>query len=349
MSHTEPCVDLKSPCMGEGANGGDNDSADQCASADSIGPDSSARERVLKEVGLTSTTFIGPAFPPEKNTPKPDIEDTLSEFYKELEKIDTPDGANGNPGQQAPPSPPKTATSKQTQDVHKEKSVDASRSEETDGCHRSSGQKQPSWPHWYQNQPYHHRRPRPAMDPSSHRAAPTDNHWHYPPPLSRPPNPRSHTPPFHAPPPPPAFLNPQHPPPLVNPNWSGSGLANQYQEESHFQTFPQDYYGDYPHHLDREEHSCSYSTYSDNMNMGWSRDREEERYRCDEGYDGRQRYDSANKLWEQQHHCQTPDHSHASRSSLVLILMRGLPGSGKSTLARYVNKCVAQIKEPKCC
>ncbi|KAG7243077.1 hypothetical protein INR49_016452 [Caranx melampygus] len=336
MSHIEFCLDLKSPCMGEGAAGGDvsADQSTQCASSDCISPDSSVRERVLKEVGLTSTTFIGPAFPPDKNTTKPDIEDTLSEFYKELEKIDTPDGANGNPGQQAPPSSPKTATSKQTQDVHKEKSVDTSKSEETDGCQRSTGQKQPTWPHWYQNQPYYPRRPRPGMDHSSYRAAPTENHWHYPQPLSRPTNPRLHTPPFHHPPPPPAFLNPQNPPPHLNPNWSGSGVANQYQEESHFQTFPQDYYRDYPQHLDREEQGCSYNTYSDNMNIGWSKDREEERYHCDEGYDRRHRYDSENEFWEQQHHCQPPDHSHASRSSLVLILMRGLPGSGKSTLAR---------------
>ncbi|KAL0174765.1 hypothetical protein M9458_030733 [Cirrhinus mrigala] len=41
------------------------------------------RERVIRELSITSTSFIGPACRPE-----PSIEQELSEFYKELEEVD---------------------------------------------------------------------------------------------------------------------------------------------------------------------------------------------------------------------------------------------------------------------
>ncbi|XP_078101785.1 uncharacterized protein n4bp2l2 [Sander vitreus] len=308
---------------------------------DSSSADRSVRERVLKQVGLTSTTFIGPAFPPSKAaTVKSDIEDTLSEFYKELEKIDTPDGANGNPGKQnagfvQPHIPPKTSASKQTQDGREENVVYRSKSVGTDDYQRSSGQKQPSWSHWYQNEPYYPRRPRPA--------APAPNQWRFPQTLNRPPNPRFHGPAFHRPPPPSVFPNPQNLPSRVNPNWSSLGTTNQYQEDSPpfptFSSYPppnvcsnpsQGFYRDSPHHFDRDERS--YNALSDDVNVGWSRDRKEESCQVGEDYDRCQRYDSENEPWE--HRCRPPETTNAYRSSLVLILMRGLPGSGKSTLAR---------------
>ncbi|XP_071352643.1 NEDD4-binding protein 2-like 2 [Trachinotus anak] len=353
MSHTESsCTtspDVESPCVGVGerTEGGRDDSADKntkCVNSDWLSSDSSVRERVLKEVGLTSTTFIGPSFPPEIAAIKSDIEDTLSDFYKELEKVDTPNVANGNPGKQdgglvQPPSPQKTSTSKQAEDVRREESDNMSKSEETDSSRKSSGQKQPSWPHWYQNKPYYPRRPRPGMDLSSGRAVQTQNQWYYPQPVNGPPTPRLYTPPS-------AFPNPQNPPPPhMNPSWSGSGMANK-NPESHFPTFSsfpsptvyfpptQGFYRDYPHHLDRDERGSRCNTYSDNVNIGWSRDREEEWSQFDEEHDRHQRFVSENELWERQHHCRPPDNTHKSHSSLVLILMRGLPGSGKSTLAR---------------
>ncbi|TMS07914.1 Breast cancer type 2 susceptibility protein-like protein [Larimichthys crocea] len=86
MSHPE--------CVGV-CEKAEDDSPDKCTTSVSNGCSSPDRQRVLKEVGLTSTTFIGPAFPPPQTTTvKSDLEDTLSEFYKELEKIDTPDGAD---------------------------------------------------------------------------------------------------------------------------------------------------------------------------------------------------------------------------------------------------------------
>lgn len=336
MSHTGSSHDIENPCVGECETTKD-DSADK---------DKSVRERVLKEVGLTSTTFIGPAFPPKTSTTKSDLEDTLSEFYKELEKIDTPDGTNGNPGRQDAGSalPRKTSASKGTRDVREEKVVNT----ETDGGYQQSGgQKQLSWPHWYQNEPYYPRRPRPGMDPSSARPAPPQNQWHYPQVPNRPPSPRFHRPPFHRPPPPSAFTNSQNPPPHGNQNWSGSDMTNQHQEESHFQTyasFPppdvcshpsQGYYGDSPYPADKDERR-NYDAHADHLNPGWSRDRKEEWCQFGEDYDRHQRYDSENEPWD--HRCRPPDthNTDTFRSSSVLILMRGLPGSGKSTLARYI-------------
>lgn len=340
MSHTgSSCTasrDIENPRVGKG-RGTKDDSADntKCVSNDSSSPDSSVRERVLKQVGLTSTTFIGPEFPPKPTTVKPDIEDTLSEFYKELEQLDTPDGNSEkqNAGFVQPPIPPKTFPSKDTQDGSEENFFYTGKYAETDGYQRSSGQKQP-WQHWYQNEPYYPRRPRPA--------APAQSQWHPPQTLNRPPNPRFHRPPFHRPPPPSAFPSPQNPPPQINPNWSSSGKTNQYQEDFQtFSSFPppnvcsppsQDFYGGSPHHFDRDERGLSYDAHSDNGNVGWSRDRKEESCQFGEDYD--HRYDPESEQWE--HHCGPPANTNAYQSSPVLILMRGLPGSGKSTLARYV-------------
>uniref|UniRef100_UPI0037E81BE9 breast cancer type 2 susceptibility protein-like n=1 Tax=Semicossyphus pulcher TaxID=241346 RepID=UPI0037E81BE9 len=373
MSQTESSRtttnNIEKPCVGdrERTKDGREDYIDiesKYVSTDSSNPDRSVRERVLKEVGLTSTNFIGPAFPPEKTTVKSDIEDTLSAFYKELEQIDTPDGAHDYPAKQdagfvQPAKSPKTSHRKHTPNVSGEKIIDAGKFAETGGYQRSSGQKQPSWPHWHQNEPYCPRRPRPDVNLSFSRAAPPQNQWHYPPTLNKLPNPRFHRPPFQRPPPPlqrppppPAFQHqpphqlphPPNPPSHGNQNWNGSGFTKQHQEESHFPTFsnfpppnvssqpPQGFYGDSPNHFDRDERFCSYDAHSDSVNVRWPEDRKEDWCQFDKDYDWRQRNDSENNQWE--HHCQPPDNTNANHSSLVLILMRGLPGSGKSTLAR---------------
>lgn len=255
MSFSATCPGIEDLCVGAGQSPEDlrGDSAD--SNMDCV------RERALKEVGLTSTAFIGPAFRSE-TTVKCDIEDKLSEFYKELEKIDTPI---------QPPTPSKTSSRKETQTVSHEKTGNTSQPSETDGYQKSSGQKQPPWPHWYKNEPYYNRRPRPGLQLSSGRDAPTQGPWYYTQPLNRPPF-------LH---PPPSFAFPL---PHINPNWSRLGMSN-HQEELHFPTFPS-----FP-----PWNVCSHPS---------------------------------------QDFSQPPDNTHVYNSSLVLILMRGLPGSGKSTLAR---------------
>lgn len=334
----DPCVVLRE------SRDGSVDKGTKTGTKESNRADDNEKQRVLKEVGLTSTTFIGPAFPPRPTTVKSDIEDTLSEFYRELEKIDTPAGANGNPGTQDAGLvkaiiPPYTSASRETPDLSRERTA---RYAETDGHQKSFGQKQPPWPHWYQNEPYLPRRPRPGMDPDSGRAAPSQNQWHDPQTVNRPPNSRIHRLHVHHPPPPSAFPNQQNLPPQDNQNWSSSGAANHYQE-SHFPAFSnspprnvcthpsQGFYGDSPHHFDRDERQRRYDAHSD-AHGGWSRYENKEWCQLGEDYEWRQRYNAENDPHE--HHCQPPDYNNGSHSSLVLILMRGLPGSGKSTLAR---------------
>ncbi|XP_040029357.1 uncharacterized protein n4bp2l2 [Gasterosteus aculeatus] len=324
---------------------GTNDSADKAAKLKrnvSSSPDRAVRERALKQVGLTSTSFIGPAFPPSKPSKstkrKSDFENTLSEFYKELETIDAPDGANDhsgkiNAGFVKAPTPSKTSSGRQIRKGSDEVVFNPNNRAGPEGYQEGRGQKQPSWSHWYQNEPYYPRRPRPP--------GPSQSPWHHPQTLNQPPNPRFHRPPFHRPPPPAAFPNPQGPPSTANHHWSGSGPTNQYQEESHFPTFscfpppnvsghpPRGFYGDSPHHFDSDEWACGYQMHANN---GWSRGREEQSSHGVEDYDRSQRYDSENDPWD--NHCPPPTNTNAFHSSPVLILMRGLPGSGKSTLAR---------------
>lgn len=321
-------------CVGEdradSADGNNKSESNDC---------SSVKERVLKEVGLTSTTFIGPALP--LGTNKSDIDDKLSEFYKELEKVDTSDGASGNPGKQDegfvhPPTPLKISNTKETQDVSQERFNRTSESEEADSYEKSSGQKQSSWPHWYQNEPYYSRRPRWAVEVSTGGAAYAQNQWRHPQPWHRVPNTRFHRPPFHHPAPPFEVLNLQNPPLHTNPNWNESGMFCRFPPPNDCGFPSQGLYENSKHPFDRDKRDCSYNPQTENVNVRWPRDREEEWSQLGEHSDWRRRFDSENEEWEQQHHCRPPDNTHSYHPSLVLIMMRGLPGSGKSTLARYM-------------
>ena len=296
---------------------------------------------MLQEVGITSTTFIGPAFPPV--TVRKDIEDTLSEFYKELNEIDSPSPANVNPGRENAGCVQsfKMPTSTDVMDgITKQNLKSTQRDRYQKGCR----QKPPPWPHWYQNEPYSLQRQRPDMDPTPGRAPTDQDHRRYPQTVNRtrPLNPQSHRPPFHHSPPLPAFPNPQNPPERTAHNWGGS-WTRQYQEEPHFPNFSdvpprnvdshlsQVFYEDPLQHTDRYKPRYNYDENSGNIDVGWYQDREEW---CElrEDYDRRQRYDS--KYYPEEHCRQPADHNSAFHSSLELILMRGLPGSGKSTLAR---------------
>ncbi|KAF7643382.1 hypothetical protein LDENG_00240470 [Lucifuga dentata] len=287
-----------------------------------MSPESGLRERVLKEVGFTSTTFIGPAFLPETARVQPDMEDTLSQFYKELGKVDSADGANENLEKDR--ETPGTSTNEDIQ----EKNQTMSRSLDA-GSHQEGGRQKQSWQHWYQNEPYPPR-PKPSMDLMSGGTAAAQSQRHQPPPFNRPPNPRLHRPPYRHPPPPASFLNPQNQRPHMIPSWNFPATENQRQDESQFHPnfrFPshasQDFYRDSPQDCEKEERRYSKETLLDDVSAGWCRDAEQQ-----------QRSETEKEVWEKQERRQTPGNTNARRSSLVLILMRGLPGSGKSTLAK---------------
>ncbi|XP_072248250.1 uncharacterized protein n4bp2l2 [Leuresthes tenuis] len=337
----------KKPCVYENKEECGDDFADKspnCVSTGRSSPDTCVRDRVLKEVGLTSTVFIGPAFPPETPKAKTDFEDSLSEFYKELEKIDAPNGADDNPGKQnvQPFIPPETSTSKKTQDRPKEKIITRN-SVETDSYQKNSAQMHKPWPHWYQNEPYHLKRQRPEV--SRGGSVSNQNQWNYPPPPNMPPHPRFHRPPFPHQHHQSGFPNPTNLPAHVRSSLNCSAITNHYQDDYNFPSFSnfpppnishpsQGFYGNSPQQFGRDDRGCYFDTHSDHPTVGWSKDRKEKWSRCDEDYDRRQRFDSRNEPWEQQNPFQPCDDRHTYNSALVLILMRGLPGSGKTTLAR---------------
>ncbi|XP_041849799.1 NEDD4-binding protein 2-like 2 [Melanotaenia boesemani] len=339
--------DIEKSCVDENSEKRGDDSSDKSPkylNNDRSSPEPCVRDRVLKEVGFTSTAFIGPAFPPEVPKAKPDFKDSLSEFYKEIEKIDTLDGANNNPGKHdvQPLKPSETSTRKQI--VPAENMVTRDNTEETDGYQKNSRQTHKSWTHWYHNEPYHLNRNTPEIN--CDRSVSNQSQGHYPHPQNRPTQPRFHRPPFPTQSHQSAFPNPQHLPQHINLPMNSSGMANQYHNESNFPAFfcfpspnpcshpSQGFYGNFPQHFGRGDHSCNYDTNSDNAVVGWSRDRREDWSWNDEDYDRPQKFDSENESWEQQHHHKPRDGTHTYHSASVLILMRGLPGSGKTTLAR---------------
>lgn len=160
------------------------------ARSERSGSDGGEKERVLKEVGLTSATFIGPVFPPQAGTVKPDIEDSLSEFYKELQEIEPPDGAG--------------TEQHDTPEGREEDSVHTRSFDEADGWQKRL-QRKHTWSHWYQNEPYHPRRPRQEFN--SGRDASEQKQWNHAPSVKFPPRP-----PFPHQAASPAFLSPQTPP-----------------------------------------------------------------------------------------------------------------------------------------
>ncbi|XP_029923136.1 NEDD4-binding protein 2-like 2 [Myripristis murdjan] len=303
-------------------------------SCDSSSEDQSERERVVKQLGSTSSAFIGPACRPEAaaGSVRPDLEDALSEFYKELEKTDTPDGTQGgleeDTGGPQPSRPLETNTSRETPG-------------NGDAWQNGPGQKHPPWPHWYRNEPYQPRRPSPSMNVIPRNAAPVQNQWCRPPPCRRPPHPRFLHPPYGQPPPPSAFPMPVDSSPHMNHVWRSPGMTNHYNEELHFppiNRFPppngcsdvsQDFYGDAPQHLDgdgwgHDGGADVHPDWSAHASEGWSK----------QDCDWRRRFDAENELCEQEDHHKPYDEAYDYESSLVLILMRGLPGSGKTTLAK---------------
>lgn len=315
-------IAIEELCVEEKTGDDYTDKSPTRVNADPSSPDRCLRDKVLKEVGLTSTAFIGPAFFPETSTAKCDIDDTLSKFYEELEKIDPPDlnQTESNPEKDdGPPQPPELPASKETRDEPEGKLHITKTSPETSSYLNKRGHTNFSWPHWYGNEPYQLKQQRPTSNQHSYL-------------------PFSHRPPFHR------FIQPSlphlphlsvcpHPqnlPPYIDNAFTDSRMTNQNYNKFNLPALPpphtclhpsQGLYGNPPKHLSWKD------TDSDNRTAGWSGNGRETWSWHDENYDRHQRLP--------QRPDRLHDNTHAFQSSLVLILMRGLPGSGKSTLARY--------------
>ncbi|KAF6724885.1 NEDD4-binding protein 2-like 2 [Oryzias melastigma] len=273
---------------------------------DSSCPDTDARSRVLKEVGFTSTAFIGPAFPPPSSTAKCDIEDSLNEFYKELEKTDVPDGEAGSQAK----IPPEVPTFKESQEKH----VNSTDSTEMDGYLKNSRHSQKPRLHWYGNEPYQRSRERPEMRGVS---STDQNLWHYPHPPDAPRHlPMSHRPPFPDHTKQPEAFHRSNNPSYVSLTSDGPYMMSHHPNKLHFPPFSNVPPPNVCPHPSQGFHLDCYRSHPevDENRQEWST------------------YDSENEEWERRH--SSPPHSDAHRPLLVLILMRGLPGSGKSTMAR---------------
>lgn len=312
---------------------------------DGSSADASDRQRVLAEVGFTSVIFIGPALPPSRV--EPDLEETLSEFYKELQDLDTPDGAaetSVTPVSHSIPlsciplslKPPEVQSGQWIPDEGQERTY---RPSVADICRKGGEQKQSSWPHWYNNEPYQRRGPRSNLPPPSERDATDPNQWRHRQSVGRPrpPLPRFHRPRLHRPAPPMAFPYHQNPPPppppYVNHDWGGPVRTSLYEQEPGFPAFPLGPLPNFRSNLSLRPHTDS----------GCYFDQPQQHRDYDEGpsssagrgwppYENEGRYKWAAEPDPRDLRCPPAN----DNSSFVLILMRGLPGSGKSTLARYV-------------
>lgn len=281
------------------------------------------RDRVMKELGSSSTVFIGPASRPSKAVKlksaskptkaireKPNMEDTLSDFYKELDKIDSADSPDG--------------------------SVMVSDRLDVNQRRTSNGPDCTFRPHWIDNEPYKLRRQRPSFDQNSDgKFHPyPQNYWQPPPPFKSPPHFRFHRPP--SPSPPPSFTGawgfPNRTPPISS-DWPYPGDKNLYVQVPSMHKFApdeyrsQDFYDHPPFHFNSGGRGYNYEDCTpDYVNENQTHFEEEQNSEWQQ-----------NLTLEHEHHRhgnQPPHGTHNYHPTLVLILMRGAPGSGKSTLAR---------------
>ncbi|XP_023822622.1 NEDD4-binding protein 2-like 2 [Salvelinus sp. IW2-2015] len=294
------------------------------------GPGVRGREPVKKKLGTSSTAFIGPVCCPPKavqrapkppkvrKLAKPNIEETLSEFYKELEEIDPKDSVDSS-----------TAKNEGSVELLTAHNPPPAR----EGSNASHGHKQLNHvpcPHWYDNEPYQPRRPIPRGP--SYGPYSDHNHWQPPPPFHSQPYYRFHRPPHRFPPPPPIPCLPPPPPAdhRYHPQREGS------QQVPPFHRFPvPDGYRNSPD-LDGHGFPPQHSNNRDRGGYGWRDDKYDQQGNDQQGSsEWQQRFDQGPEPPQPEDQHQPPeDKTYDYDPSLVLILMRGAPGSGKSTLAR---------------
>lgn len=284
------------------------------------------RDLAVKELGINKTAFIGPACRPETATSKPDIEESLNEFYQELKQIDQL--LKRSPGDSSENDVPFQTRKGFVPPVPKGRSHNIQERTPGPNTHRF---------HRYQDEPYHVRRQGTSSNQNPDGAYYHYNHdWQPPPPHQNQPYLLSHSLPRCTPlPPHPVLFGPPHREPHVNRNWGYPEREKQDQQQglrfppAHRALVPegssyfQDYGGAHSYHRDKrcyngnsyENVGCS------NLNEGHN----------SEWYQGYNRQHDTYQQQDNQHTVNTTDDHHPS---LILILMRGLPGSGKSTFAR---------------
>ncbi|KAJ7995138.1 hypothetical protein DPEC_G00241450 [Dallia pectoralis] len=287
------------------------------------------KQSLVKKLGTSSTAFIGPVCRPPKpvqrppkpkkvkRLPKNNIEETLSEFYKELEEIepsDYPDGLNPVDITHNPPTVKYGPSA--SHDWNKPNHM--------------------TRPHWHDNEPYQPRRPitsGPNYGPDSYGPyfQSCENHWQPPPPFHCQPYPMFHRPPHSLPPPPPIPGLP--PPPPAGHQYHPKEDCSQKVPPSHRFPAPDGYSKSF----DLGVHGFpSHNSNRDGGSYGWHGDRIGQQSFPQHGSsEWQQRFDRGPVPRQQENNHQQPEDTTSNYDpSLVLILMRGAPGSGKSTRAR---------------
>ncbi|XP_062872839.1 NEDD4-binding protein 2-like 2 [Trichomycterus rosablanca] len=244
-----------------------------------------SRDEVIKEISISSTTFIGPTC-----RPQPAFEDELSEFYKELEQINNQDTVDGDQGghdgiPQACIPTVKPSSRKETQGNNHRHAYRPYPPTNTHAAyHRDNGNAQ----RW--------RLPTPDMTFNNPNSFSYSKQWQPPPP--RPP----YGPPSFQ------FQGPQHefsPPP------------------PHFFASPPHFESQVNHLRDVE--SSRWSSWEGTQFPA------DKRSDCT---DSVTQYGRNPSDWQQYEGHHEDQQQRNNDTSLVLILLRGLPGSGKSTLAK---------------
>ncbi|KAI1893591.1 hypothetical protein AGOR_G00125300 [Albula goreensis] len=314
-------------------------------------PSQKDQNLILRDLGISSTTFIGPLFKPQEPKTKADIENELSEFYKELEEMKPEKGdcIDGNTKKNTEKNSTTATNIPQNPSLCEQKSFSNHRENRPyHGLHsyrndhsnhwrpkrqRSSFQQTRKWPGpeqaYYPDQWQHTQAFRGPQCPPYHSLH--RHHYHGPP----------HPPPPLPPPPPP------HPPPFYSPEFGP--LMTTYHDYpdygNHFQwkgsQFPPgpgypslNDFGGYDALQDYGSAVCppdGFDSCGDNEGTCSNP------YDCSDwvhGYDPEQ--NQLQQYHQQEGQSQVPysDCDYHPDPLLILILMRGVPGSGKSTLAR---------------
>ncbi|XP_051535557.1 NEDD4-binding protein 2-like 2 [Myxocyprinus asiaticus] len=264
------------------------------------------RERAIKELGITSTSFIGPACRPE-----PSIEQELCDFYKELEEADSSDKVDGDTTNEQchhlsynPKSDPPNR-----KDIPADVTDHSRAYRPYPDPHERSGHQ------WKYEDPKRWR-PRPQYGTDGFGRGGHFQNWYPPPPWipHGPPDSRSQ---YFTPPGPiyPPDLRPQHPggpmyPPEIRPQHSFySQTNNSTRAPWEEPQLPSNEWHGYGRAFSSHGYPGFFGEYETPSN--WQRQNPEQQYNYEEG-----------------------QNEHYNNNSLVLILLRGVPGSGKSTLAR---------------
>ncbi|XP_023682037.2 uncharacterized protein n4bp2l2 isoform X2 [Paramormyrops kingsleyae] len=287
---------------------------------------------------IRSTAFIGPMCRPEPAESKGDLDDKLSEFYKELEEME-------------PAETPDISTDKVDSHVEAKKSINSTPSEE--GFHVSRGPRPYRRPYMYRDAPneewHSWKRRRDFRYGPDHSSWDPyyQNQWQHPPPFGGPPcppYPRFGEPKFYGPPKFPPPPNPLYHPafrPHMSTFYDSPPIAEWEQPFPPGSDFAgYDGYGD--HYSSQGYGESFYPPYDleNNQANGCSSHGSRPWFQSYEQDGSDYRICPDIEFGPQQHHlneefCEPSDSKKGFHgSSLVLILMRGLPGSGKSTLAQ---------------